>query len=100
LRTSAKDIITADNEVIIETIREIATALAVTHFPKIKQWEEIIQGAVEILKKQHTDQDGEEDNFKDGTLLRYEEKRMEIKAVLKEMTSCFTGKCKELLRTK
>jgi hypothetical protein len=92
--------VNADNEVIIQTIREIATTLAVTHFPKIKQWSDIIQRAVEILKKQHSEQNFEDNHFNDGSILRYEETQKEIDTLLKEMVSCLIGKCKELLRTK
>ncbi len=116
LSRSAEDIRTADNEVVLETIRELAGQLLRHVVPRLRQWREVLRRAMDILiaradpavstdsssglgkRRMGSDERSVHD---DGSTLQMERFRaadLQLEASLRHIHDAALSKCRELFR--
>jgi hypothetical protein len=99
--------VNADNEVVIQLIREVTTNLAQHHIPKLKNWKSTLQQGINILQERQNSSTSSSSlstavttslgNLSEA-LGNYQQKAADLNKLLDELKSLLTGKCKDLLK--
>ncbi len=113
LSRTAEDIRTADNEVLLETIRELAGQLIKHVVPRLRQWREILRRAMDVLMARSNSVSPADissllgkrrlvsDSHDDRSVQQVEQFMAadhQLEALLRHVHDAATSKCRELFR--